>query len=85
MKANFTRRGVLKAGTALAASTLFADTIRAAAPPADAVSPELIAAARNEGKVDNYNSVDLPRAEKVVKVFEAQDPGLAVRIHRTGG
>ena len=84
MKTNFTRRGVLKAGTALAASTVFAEPIRAAAPPAEAVTPELIAAARKEGKVVNYTSVDLPLAEKVAKAFEAKYPGIAVRIERTG-
>src|SRR5471030_3035053 len=59
MKTTFTRRSVLKAGTALAASTAFAEPIRAAAPPAEAVTPELIAAAKKEGKVVHYTSVDL--------------------------
>jgi iron(III) transport system substrate-binding protein len=84
MKTTFTRRGVLKAGTALAASTVFAEPIRAAAPPAEAVTPALIEAARKEGKVIHYTSVDLPLAEKVAKAFEAKYPGIAVRVERTG-
>jgi len=84
MKNPLSRRDVLKAGTALTAATLFAEPIRAAAPPAEAVTPELIAAARKEGKVIHYTSVDLPLAEKVGKAFEAKYPGIAVRIERTG-
>jgi iron(III) transport system substrate-binding protein len=84
MKNPLSRRDVLKAGTALTAATLFAEPIRAAAPPAETVTPELIAAARKEGKVIHYTSVDLPLAEKVGKAFEAKYPGIAVRIERTG-
>ena len=83
MKGRFSRRDVLKASTALALST-FATPIRAAAPPAEAVTPELIAAAKKEGKVVHYTSVDLPLAEKVGKAFEAKYPGISVRIERTG-
>ena len=84
MKTTFNRRDVLKAGTALTASTLFAEPIRAAAPPAEAVTPALIEAAKKEGKVVHYTSVDLPLAEKVAKAFEAKYPGIAVRTERTG-
>src|ERR1043165_9929508 len=84
MKKTFNRRDVLKAGTALPAPTLFAEPIRAAAPPAEAVTPALIEAARKEGKVVHYTSVDLPLAERVAKAFEAKYPGIAVRTERTG-
>jgi iron(III) transport system substrate-binding protein len=88
MKTKFTRRDVLKAGTALAAAPLFAEPIRAQvtskAPPAEAVTPALIDAAKKEGKVVHYTSVDLPLAEKVAKAFEAKYPGIAVRTERTG-
>ena len=40
MKTKLTRRDVLKAGTALTAVSLFAEPICAAAPPAEAVTPE---------------------------------------------
>jgi len=84
MKNTFNRRDVLKVGTALTATALFAEPIRAAAPPAEAVTPALIEAARKEGKVVHYTSVDLPLAEKVAKAFEAKYPGIAVRTERTG-
>ena len=55
-----------------------------AAPPASAITPELIAAAKKEGKVVYYTSIDLPLAEKIAKSFEAKFPGIAVRVERTG-
>jgi iron(III) transport system substrate-binding protein len=84
MARKFSRRDVLKASSALAATTVFAEPIRAQAPPAEAVTPALIEAARKEGKVVYYTSVDLPLAEKVAKSFEAKYPGVAVRVERTG-
>ena len=84
MKRGLSRRDVLKAGTALAASTVTAAPVCAAAPPAEAVTPALIEAAKKEGKVVHYTSVDLPLAEKVAKAFEAKYPGIAVRVERTG-
>jgi iron(III) transport system substrate-binding protein len=78
------RRDVLKAGTALAATTVFAEPIRAAAPAAEPVTDALIAAAKKEGRVVHYTSVDLPLAERVAKGFEAKYPGIAVRVERTG-
>src|SRR5215203_4771881 len=80
----FSRRDVLKAATALTASTVFAEPIRAAAPPAETVTPALIEAARREGKVVYYTSIDLPLAEKIAKSFEAKYSGIAVRVERTG-
>jgi iron(III) transport system substrate-binding protein len=78
------RRHVLKGSTALAASTVFASPLRAAAPAAEAVTPALIEAARKEGKVVWYTSVDLPIAEKIAKSFEAKYSGVAVRVERAG-
>src|SRR6187200_274401 len=83
MNGRFSRRDVLKGSSALAFTT-FATPIRAASPPAERVTPELIAAAKKEGKVVHYTSVDLPLAEKVGKAFEAKYPGISVRIERTG-
>src|SRR6478736_2781989 len=84
MKSNFTRRDVLKSGTALAATTAFSASVISRAPAAEAVTPALIEAAKKEGKVIHYTSVDLPLAEKVAKAFEAKYPGIAVRTERTG-
>ncbi len=77
------RRGVLKAGTALAA-TVFASPLRAAAPAPTAITPALIEAARKEGKVAYYTSIDLPLAERIARSFEVKYPGIAVRVERTG-
>ena len=57
---------------------------RAAAPEPTAVTPALIEAARKEGKVIWYTSIDLPVAEQIAKAFEAKYPGIAVRVERTG-
>jgi iron(III) transport system substrate-binding protein len=77
------RRDVLKASAA-AAGGLFASPSRAAAPEATAITPSLVEAARKEGKLFYYTSVDLPLAEKIAKSFEAAFPGIAVRVERSG-
>jgi iron(III) transport system substrate-binding protein len=68
----------------MAAPAVFAAPLRAAAPPATAITPALIEAARKEGKVAWYTSVDLPLAERIAKSFEAKFPGVACRVERTG-
>jgi iron(III) transport system substrate-binding protein len=78
-----TRRTFLKTSSALAASATFATRL-AAAPAAEAITPALIEAAKKEGKVVWYTSIDLPLAEKIAKSFEARYPGIAVRIERSG-
>lgn len=78
------RRGLLIGSSALAASAALSTRIVSAAPPAAAITPQLIEAAKKEGKVVWYTSVDLPLAEKVAKSFEAKFPGIAVRVERTG-
>ncbi len=82
-KITFSRRDVLKGSSAFALG-LSATSVRAAAPAAEAVTPALIEAAKKEGKVVYYTSVDLPLAEKIAKAFEAKYPGVAVRVERTG-
>ena len=78
------RRDVVKGSAALAAASVFALPVRAAAPEPAAVTPALVEAAKKEGKVAWYTSVDLPLAERVAKAFEAKYPGIAVRVERTG-
>jgi len=78
------RRDVLKGSTALALGTVFACPARAAAPPAEAITPQLIEAAKKEAKVVLYSAMDLPVGEKLGKAFEAQYPGIAVQIERSG-
>jgi iron(III) transport system substrate-binding protein len=78
------RRDVLIGSSALAVGSAFSTQVMSAAPPASAVTPALIDAAKKEGKVVWYTSVDLPLAEKVAKAFEAKYPGVAVRVERSG-
>src|SRR5262247_3982697 len=77
------RRDVLK-GAGAAGLAVFASPIRAAAPPAEPITPALIEAARKEGKVVWYTSIDLSAAERVAKSFEAKFPGIPVRVERNG-
>ena len=65
MHGKVSRRTLLKASAALAAASVAPRVSVAAAPPASAVTPELIAAAKKEGRVVWYTSVDLPLAELV--------------------
>jgi len=58
--------------------------VRAAPPSPESVTPQLIEAARKEGKVIWYTSVDVQVAEAISKAFEAKFPGIAVRVERTG-
>jgi iron(III) transport system substrate-binding protein len=78
-----TRRTFLGSSSALAASAAFATRV-AAAPPAEAITPALIEAAKKESKVVYYTSIDLAVAEKIAKAFEAKYPGIAVRVERSG-
>jgi iron(III) transport system substrate-binding protein len=78
------RRDMLKGSTALAVGTAFAAPATAAAPPPTAITPQLIEAAKKEGKVIYYTSIDLPIAERIAKAFEAKFPGIAVRVERSG-
>jgi iron(III) transport system substrate-binding protein len=78
------RRDILAGSSALALGATFSTRVLSAAPPATAVTPALIEAAKKEGKVIWYTSVDLPLAEKVGKAFEAKYPGIAVRVERSG-
>src|SRR5262249_13073545 len=79
----FSRRDVLKAST-VAAAGLFAAPSRGAAPEATAITPDLVEAARKEGRVNYYTSIDLPLAEKIARSFEAAFPGVSVRVERSG-
>ena len=83
MPGRLSRRDLLKASGAVALTT-FASPIRAQAPAPGAVTPQLIEAAKKEGKVIWYTSVDLPLAEKIARSFEAKYPGIPVRVERSG-
>src|SRR5712675_402971 len=78
------RRGMLKGSGALLAGAAFSTRVMADAPPPEPITAALIEAAKKEGKVVYYTSIDLPLAEKIAKAFEAAYPGIAVRVERTG-
>ena len=80
---NLTRRGLMQ-GAAVLGGAAFATRVVSAAPAAEAVTPALIEAAKKEGKVVYYTSIDLPVAEKIAKAFEAKYPGISVRTERSG-
>src|SRR5262249_49843979 len=79
----FSRRDMLKASAA-AGLGVFAEPLRAAAPEPTAITPALVGAARKEGKVVYYTSIELVLAEKIAKAFEAKYPGISVAVERTG-
>ena len=77
------RRDALVGAGAVAAAS-FAAPLRAAAPEASPITPELVAAATKEGKVAFYTAMDIPVAERLAKAFEAKFPGITVRVERAG-
>jgi iron(III) transport system substrate-binding protein len=79
----FTRRTVLKGSTALAATAVFAQPIRAQAPAPAAITPALIEAAKKEGKVTFYTAMDLDFANRLGKAFQEKF-GIATRVERSG-
>ena len=75
------RRDILIGSSALAAGSAFSTKVMSAAPPASAITPQLIEAAKKEGKVVFYTAMDLQFAERLGKAFEAKFPG--IKIHDT--
>ena len=78
------RRDALIGSSALVVGSALSTRVLAAAPPPSAITPELIAAAKKEGKVIWYTSIDLPLAQKIAKAFETKFPGVACQVERTG-
>jgi iron(III) transport system substrate-binding protein len=78
------RRNMLKGAGGLLAGATFSTRVVAAAPPSEPITPILIEAAKKEGQVIYYTSIDLPVAERLAKAFEAKYQGIAVRVERTG-
>jgi iron(III) transport system substrate-binding protein len=83
MKPKLSRRTILKGSAALTLSA-FASPVHAQAPPAEAITPQLIEAARKEGKVVWYTSIDLSVSEKIAGSFKEKFGGIEVRVERTG-
>jgi iron(III) transport system substrate-binding protein len=78
------RRDMLRASTALAASAVFAEPLAAAAPEPTPLSPAMIQAARKEGTLAFYTAMEIPLAEGLSKSFEAKYSGIKVRLKRSG-
>ncbi|MBI1245612.1 MAG: extracellular solute-binding protein [Alphaproteobacteria bacterium] len=64
--------GVFYAGAALAQSPVYS------------ITPELEAAAKKEGNVVYYTSIDVKVAEDLAKAFEKRYPGIKVHVERNG-
>jgi iron(III) transport system substrate-binding protein len=84
MNKTFSRRHLLKGSTALGLGALFAEPVCAAPPPAEAITPALIEAAKKEGKVVFYTAMDLAFAERLGKAFGEKFPGIVARVERSG-
>jgi len=84
MRRKTSRRDVIKGSAALVFGSVFASPVRAQSPDPVAITPALIEAAKSEGKVILYSSMDLPVGEKLGKAFEAAYPGISVQIERSG-
>jgi len=67
----------LGAAWALAASAV-------AQPAPTTITPELVEAAKKEGKVVWYTAVDVKVAEHLAKGFEGKFPGVKVQVERSG-
>src|SRR3954453_1235805 len=78
------RRDILQGAATLATGAVFASPVRAQAPEPVAITPALVEAAKKEGKLILYSSMDLPVGEKLGKAFEAKYPGVQVQIERSG-
>src|SRR6266850_5497281 len=76
--------GAAKGSAALMAGSVFASPVRAETPEPVAITPALVEAAKKEGKIILYSSMDLPVGEKLGKAFEAAYPGISVQIERSG-
>ena len=83
-KRTHSRRAILAASGAAAASLAFPARVLSQAPPAATITPELIAAATKEGKVNFYTAMEINIAEQYSKLFEAKFPGIKVKVERSG-
>lgn len=75
----------LKLILAAVAASAFSLSAAFAEPPAPySVTPELLDAARKEGKVIFYTATDVTVAEKLAELFEKGNPGIDVQVERAG-
>jgi iron(III) transport system substrate-binding protein len=81
---SISRRKAIKGAGAAAAALAFAPRVLAQAPPREAITTALIAAASKEGRVNLYTAMEIATAEQYSKIFEAKFPGISVRVERSG-
>lgn len=68
----------------MAASAFSVSIARAEAPAPYQVTPELLEAAKKEGKVVFYTATDVTVAEKLAELFKQENPGIDVQVERAG-
>src|SRR6195952_4454836 len=83
MRNKLSRRDLIKGSVAFGLSA-WTTRVVAAVPAPVSITPDLVEAAKKEGKVILYSSMDLPVGEKLGKAFEAKYPGIEVQIERSG-
>jgi len=66
------------------ALALLAGPSLAGPPEPSPITPELIDAAKKEGKVVFYSAIDLKVTQGLAKLFEQKYPGITVQVERTG-
>lgn len=77
----------MSAGRYLSASFVWVAALSAAvsaAPSPTPITAQLVDAARHEGKVVFYTSLERQTAEKIGKAFEAAYPDISVQVERNG-
>ena len=79
-----TRRAALQRVSAAAAALVLPARVLAQSPPPEAMTPALIGAARQEGKVHLYTAMEIAVAERYARIFETKFLGVQVRIERSG-
>ena len=76
--------GCKTAVVVLLAAMAWSGASLADAPEPYAVTPELVEAATEEGKVVFYTATDVEVAEKLASLFESKYPGIDVQVERSG-
>jgi iron(III) transport system substrate-binding protein len=68
----------------LLAATITGSSAFAEAPALYAITPELVDAAKTDGKVVFYTATDVAVAEKLAELFRKEYPGIEVQVERAG-
>lgn len=84
IKRTLSRRHVLAGAGSVASSVPFSTRVLSQAPPAEAITPALIEAAKKEGKVNFYTAMEINVAQQFAKAFETKYPGIQVKVERSG-